>query len=174
MEMKNDEWKNLRAKLHHDWLQKYFTLFDARADEMDGSIKGKRAVRADIFKQFVVWQTKEHDFKVLIEETVDALSPKQLLDEHPLNRMSEKNKTWLGELIHALYLERAEIKNKISELNVKFAAISETHAILTRLLKGENNELRKSSGDWPIKRFYEDLREFSRMISLLPHEVQVT
>jgi len=172
--MKKDEWKNFRAKLHHDWLQKYFTLFDARADEMDESIKGKRVVRADIFKQFAVWQDKEHDFKVLIAETVDALSPKQLLDEHPLNRMSGENKTWLGELIHALYIERAKIKDKINELNSKFASIAESHTILMRLLKGENNELRKRAGDWPIKRFYENLKEFSRMISLLPHEVQVT
>ncbi len=104
----NTDWNNLRAKLHHDWLQKYFTLFDARAEEVHESIKGKRAVRADIFKQFAVWQTKEDDFKVLIEDTVDALSPKQLLDGHPLNHMSGENKTWLGELIHALYLERAE------------------------------------------------------------------
>lgn len=172
--MNNTEWNHLRTKLHHDWLQKYFTLFDARADEMDGSIKGKRAVRSDIFKQFAVWQAKEDDFKVLIEETVDALSPKQLLDEHPLNRMSEENKAWLGELIHALYLERAAIKDKISELNIKFASISETYPILMRLLNGENDELRKRAGDRPIKRFYEDLKEFSRMISLLPHEVQVT
>lgn len=172
--MKNNEWNNLRAKLHHDWLQKYFTLFDARADEMDVSIKGKRAVRSDIFKQFAVWQAKEQDFKVLVEETVDALSPKQLLDEYPLNRMSEENKAWLGELIHALYLERTKIKDKISELNVKFASISETHPILMRLLKGENDELRKRAGEQPIKRFYEDLKEFSRMLSLLPHGVLVT
>lgn len=172
--MKYTEWNNLRAKLHHDWLQKYFTLFDARADEMDGSIKGKRAVRADIFKQFAVWKVKEHDFKVLIEETVDALSPKQLLDKHPLNLMSVENKTWLGELIHALYLERTKINDKISEWNVKFASICETHVILLRLLKGENDDLRKRAGERPIKRFYEDLKDFSLTISLLPHEVQVT
>lgn len=171
--MNNADWNNLRSRLHHDWLQKYFTLFDARADEMDRGIIEKKLIRADILKKFDAWQAKEPDFEALINEAVFALSPKQLLDEHPLSRMPDDDKAWLGDVIHALYLERTKMQDKLVELAGMLSSICLTHALLKKLLQGENGELREKAGERPVKRFYGEMREFSRVISSLPHEVQV-
>lgn len=172
--MKNSDWNNLRARLHHDWLQNRYLMFlMARAEYLDDAVVENEQARADIIEQFIDWQNKERDFEVLIDEAKDALSPAQLIDEYPLNRMSEENKAWLKELVHALYVERTGIKEMSNRLGEKLDSISQLFSLLSRVLKGENSELRGKAGKHPFQRFHKEIQEFSRMISALPHEAQV-
>ena len=172
--MKNPEWNSLRAKLHHDWLQnRYLTFLMARVEYMDNALAENKPVRADIIEQFTDWKTKINDIEKLIDETVEALSPAQLIDEYPLNRMAEDNKAWLGEVVHALYIERTGIKAMIRELGEKLDSISELFSLLARILKGENSELRDKAREHPFQRFHKKIQEFSKLISALPHEVKV-
>lgn len=140
---------------------------------MNNAMRERKAVREDLFQQFVEWQIKKDDFETLIDEAVEALSPAQLIDEYPLNRMSEENQSWLKEVIHILYMERTGIKTTVGEIREKFNYISEFHALLLKILKGENDELKKKAGKQPFEGFYKELQKFSKMISSLPHEVQV-
>lgn len=172
--MKISDWNNLRARLHHDWLQnRYLTFLMARAEYLDNAIVEKEQVRADIIEQFIDWQNQKEDFEALINDTKDALSPAQIIDEYPLNRMSEENKAWLKEVVHALYLERTGIKGTAKKLKKNLNTISEFHALLSKIIKGENNGLRQKAGNRPFERFHKEVQEFSKMISSLPHEVQV-
>lgn len=172
--MKISDWNKLRAKLHHDWLQnRYLTFLMARAEYMDGIIDGRASVSEDILEQFTGWKDKTEDMHKLINEAVYALSPAQLLDEYPLNRMAEENKKWLKEVVHSLYVERTGMKETSEKLTEKFSIVSELYAFLLRILKGENNGLRQKAGEPPFKRFYNEVQEFSKVISSLPHEVQV-
>lgn len=97
-----------------------------------------------------------------------ALSPQQLLNEPPLNTMSDDNKEWLGEVIHALFCARTGIKDKTVNLQRKIDDIDGIVKIVERRLRGEN-ETKGFMADEIISAFV----DFSREISDLPHEIQV-
>ena len=97
-----------------------------------------------------------------------AISPQQLLYEPPLNIMSNDNKEWLGEVIHALFCVRTGIKDKTVNLQRKIDEVDEIVKIVERRLRGED-ETKSSMGEEIISTF----SNFSRAISELPHEIQV-
>ena len=166
--MKNNEWNNLRAKLHHDWLQnRYLTFLKSWKDCFD-DVEACGQEREDVLEQLLQWENKRDAFKRFIDNSEEALSPKQLLYEPPLNRMTEENKEWLGEVIHALFLARTGIKNKASEFRVKMDEIDKIVDTIARALRVEA-ESADSTGEKIISTFI----EFSGEISDLPHEIQV-
>ena len=124
--------------------------------------------RDDVLEQLLQWENKRDAFKRFIDNSEEALSPKQLLYEPPLNRMTKENKEWLGEVIHALFLTRTGIKNKALELRVKMDEIDKIVDTIARVLRVET-ESADSTGEKIISIFI----EFSREISDLPHEIQV-
>lgn len=167
-------WENKRSSLHHGWMQNsYLSFLNARKGYLDGALIGNEKIREDILSQFSEWGDKKSEILGLINETVENLSPRQLLDEHPLTVIPEESKVWLKEVVHALYLERTHIEDSVVDLKKRFDDICDIHTKLMRLLKGENGALRAEVGDAPFKRFRDMVQEFSRRISALPHEVQV-
>ncbi len=166
--MKNTEWNNLRSKLHHDWLQNRYLTFLKSWKECFDDIDTCGPDRNDILEQLLQWKKKRNIFKRLIDNAEEALSPRQLLYEPPLDRMSDENKEWLGEVIHALYLARTGIENKVLELRLKIDEIDKIVDSIAHALKGEM-ESDDSSGERIILLF----SDFSKKISELPHEIQV-
>lgn len=162
--MKNADWNNLRSRLHHDWLQRYFVFLNARSEQLDDMVKGNEEWRDDVKEQFIEWQEKSKMFKTLIDECEEALSPHQLLYEPPLDSMSQEDKDWLGKVIHALYLERTHIKESVASLKLLLA---ETDAAFTAIMQGGSD---KPS---PVVYFMDTLTKFSAAISKLPHTIQV-
>ncbi len=166
--MKNDEWNNLRAKLHHDWLQNRYLTFLKSWKECFDNVETCGPNREDVLEQLLRWESKRSDFEKFIDNSIEALSPRQLLYAPPLNRMSEENKEWLGEVIHILYLSRTDIKNKVLELRSKVDEIDKivyliAHRLRDKIVAGE------STGEKIVSTFI----EFSKEISELPHEIQV-
>ena len=97
-----------------------------------------------------------------------ALSPQQLLNEPPLSKMTDENKKWLGEVIHALFCVRTGIKDKTVNLQRKIENIDGIVKIVEQRLRSKN-ETKEAMGDKIISAFV----DFSRKISDLPHEIQV-
>lgn len=169
--MKNSEWNNIRGKVHHAWLQnEYLVFLQGWAEDIDEALRDEKSIREDILKQIVVWRAKERDFILLLDETIDALSPAQLLDEYPLNRMDEEDKVWLREVVHALYLARTGMEQKVDEIRARLVKLFGMHGQLMNIIDGKS-KLKRS--DQPFKQFHREILEFSAMISALPHEVQV-
>ena len=167
-------WTNRRSMLHHDWLQNsYRNFISARIEYLNDVLVLKQSARVDILDQLFEWEDKKVELIELIDATVEALSPRQLVDEHPLNVMPEESKTWLKEILHALYLERTHIEDTVASIRNMFDAVCAMHTKLMCLLNGENGALRVELGDAPFTKFRDMVQEFSKMISALPHEVQV-
>ncbi len=166
--MKNSEWKNLRAKLHHDWLQNRYLTFLKSWKECFDDIDACGPDREDVLKQILQWESKRESFNDLISNAEEALSPRQLLAEPPLDMMSDENKEWLGEVIHALYLARTGIKNKVLELKLKIDEIDKIVDSIAHGLKGE-----RASDDSRGEKVISAFTDFSKKISELPHEIQV-
>ncbi|MFQ5686044.1 MAG: hypothetical protein ACE5GV_05230 [Candidatus Scalindua sp.] len=166
--MKNAEWNNLRARLHHDWLQnRYMTFLESWKDCFDDAEKcGSN--KNDVLEQLLQWKNKKDAFQILINECEDALSPQQLLNEPPLDSMSDENKKWLGEVIHALFCIRTGIKDKTVDLQRSIDEVDEIVNTVERGLRS-GNETKEAMGDEIISTFV----NFSKKISELPHEIQV-
>jgi len=168
LSMKNSEWNNLRARLHHDWLQNRYMTFLKSWKACFDNVEACGQNSEDVLKQLLQWKTKRHAFVTFINSLEEALSPMQLLHEPPLNRMKEEDKNWLGEVIHSLYLARTGIKDKISELKEKMMEIDEivdsvAESLIDRIESGYPR------GESIISAF----NQLSKEISKLPHEIQV-
>lgn len=166
--MKNAEWNNLRARLHHDWLQNRYLTFLKSWKECFDDVDKCGSNKNDVLVQLLQWSSKKESFQKLINECEDALSPQQLLHEPPLDSMSDENKEWLGEVIHALFCIRTGIKDKTINLQREIDDIDGIVKIVEQRLRGEN-ETKSSIGDKIISKFV----NFSKEISELPHEIQV-
>jgi hypothetical protein len=166
--MKITEWNNLRARLHHDWLQnRYLTFLESWKDCFD-DVEKCGSNRNDVLKQLSQWKNKKETFQVLINECEMSLSPQQLLNEPPLDSMSDENKEWLGDVIHALFCERTGIKDKVLNLQRNINKVDDIVNAVEQMLSGKN-ETKGSMGERIISTFI----TFSRAISELPHEIPV-
>ena len=166
--MKNSNWNNLRTKLHHDWLQnRYLTFLNSWKSCFDNP-ETCGTDKHEVLDQLLQWKGKRDAFVSLFNNAEEALSPRQLLYEPPLNQMSEENKEWLGEVIHALYCGRTGIKDKVAMLNSMMAGIDKAVDETAQFLK--SGESKKHS---PRSRIVPLFSDFSRKISELPHEIQV-
>lgn len=166
--MKYTEWNNLRSRLHHDWLQNRYLTFLKSWKECFDNVEKCGADRDDVLEQLLQWKKKREAFQTFFNECETALSPCQLLNEPPLNKMSDDNKEWLGEVIHALYCVRTGIREKIQSLQRDIDKVDEIVTAAEKRLKGED-EAKEVMGDKIISAFV----DFSKEISALPHEIQV-
>jgi hypothetical protein len=79
--MKNSDWNDLLAKLHHDWLQnRYLTFLKSWRDCLD-DVEACGANREDVLEQLLQWESKRGAFSDLIGNAAEALSPRQFLHE---------------------------------------------------------------------------------------------
>lgn len=166
--MKNSDWNNLRARLHHDWLQNRYLTFLKSWKKCFDDIKACNSNTKDILEQLLQWKKKREAFQTLINECETALSPRQLLYEPPLDRMSEENKEWLGEVIHALYCARTGIADTVVRLQSMLYEVDKCVDTAAKRLRGENG-IKDFTGEMLILAF----SNFSKEISELPHEIQV-
>jgi len=162
------EWNNLRARLHHDWLQNRFLTFLESWKNCFDDVEKCGANKDDVLEQLLQWKNKKDAFQILINNCEDALSPQQLLNEPPLTSMSDENKEWLGDVIHALFSARTGIKDKTQKLRRDIDKADEIVKIVEQRLRGENGT-NEAMGEKIISAFV----DFSREISELPHEIQV-
>lgn len=162
--MLNQEWNNLRTRLHHDWLQNRFMTFLMSLKNSSDPIKDID----DVSEQLGDWRKKEAAFKTLIESAEDALSPRQLLDRYPLDAVPEESRIWLGGLIHSLYCQRTGIKESVLVLDSSISQINNAfNALLSALQSGKIPEQSESAKTYKI------FSVFSAQISKLPHGIQV-
>ena len=167
--MKNDEWNNLRAKLHHDWLQNRYLTFLKSWKECFDNPAVCREDKEDVLDQLLQWKSKRDLFRDFLDCAEEALSPRQLLYKPPLEIMSEENKEWLGEVIHALFCSRTHIKDKVLQLQTAMNEIDSVIDNISYTLKKGEKTSENNSGERVITLFV----NFSRAISQLPHEIQV-
>lgn len=163
------EWDKQRSKLHHSWLlNKYVTFLKANKDlinsplEMNGSDN-------DVLDQLLSWNTKKTAISDFINDADLSLSPRQLLNESPLDRLPEREKKSLAEVVHALFLQQSSISVTVSMLNKSFNEVDYMVALAAAHMKGELSSPSKSCGDDLLQK----VLELSALISALPHSIQI-
>lgn len=145
--------------MNHRWLSGRFLTF-LEASIVEPGNKDR------VILQLGQWKEKRSRFDDLIENAVDALSPAQLLDKAPLNKLPEPDKKWLRSLIHELYLKRTNIKTTMAKIKTLQKDIDRR---VDRTIKGMNNPGKEV--DFPG--LYHAVKEFHNKISRLPKRIQV-
>jgi len=158
------EWRSLRNKINHDWLQNKFRLFLKllQNDNSSGLLK------QDILDRLMQWDSRRLDLISLMSSAPEALSPRQLLCRPPLDKMDEGNKEWLGELIHELYLARSGIAHKVNGIyNLIVRCDKLVSVAKDQIMKEDCVPLLTAD-----KLLYE-FKLLSRKISDLPHQIEL-
>lgn len=163
------EWNKQREKLHHSWLLNiYITFLKANADIINCPAIDIVNV-GNVLDQLLSWNTKKQALFNLILSAVEATSPRQLLDEIPLNRLPEPENKWLAEVIHSVYLKQSSILQTVDQLKITFKEVEELIARATAQLKGDVATPIVTCGDELLQK----ASVLSSQISALPHTIQI-
>lgn len=166
--MRYADWARRRVSLNHDWLQnRYLTFLDAHKENLDCS--SYRYPEDDGFlQQLFQWRTKRGSFEELLENALDAFSPRQLVDEPPLLNMREEDRKWLGEVIHTLYLERSAMQERVEKSKRLLKEVDKVIGVAETMVQTGVVE-HSINSDLVINA----IKDFSKAISELPHEIQL-
>lgn len=155
-----EAWLAKRAQLNHYWLQnEYMTFLFARRRDLD--VGG--AVPQRLVQRLAEWSTHKNEMEALLGEAEDALSPRQLFNQPPLDMLLELHRDWLMPLTHELYCERSGIRKAVADIGAKIIEVDE---LVTRI---GSNVAEKETGT----KLYDRCRVLSSLITALPSEIQL-
>lgn len=172
----NEDWQQLRDALNHHWLRSEFPrhteafMVRLMAREPDLRRLGEFAE-----EDWVKWIVNRDDVFKLLDSAEDALSPRQLLDRPPLAGCDAETKGWLGALVHALWLVRTRIREKVRSARDALNDADALYRRLDPLLRGAGTSdvcrLRESSGEF--RKFVSAVERLSESIHQLPQRIEV-
>lgn len=172
----NSQWQAKRTKLNHDWLKNDFLrrlrAFVSRVE--DGA---QDAARLEEFacKHWPEWRRHSHLIRDMLIDGEECLSPRQYFACLPLSACPAEVKSWLPNLIHALWLVRTDIRRHNAEaqcsLNRAEALFDELSPILQHASQNLTSDLAKSVGQ--LREFEAAAKQLGESIGRLPHHVEV-
>ena len=169
------EWLEWRTEIHHDWLKNEF-LRRLRAFVLRLE-RNEEPEQISEFLQvyFPQWEDRYPGCRRVVDDAVDALSPRQLFDSPPLSGCGDDVKRWLPDLIHALFLVRTGIRRLTAEAEQALSKAQERYVSLSAGLDGKTpvglEQLREQIEDW--QQFERAVKAFSNLVAKLPHRIQV-
>ena len=174
-------WQNRRSAFNHDWLKnKYLNRLDAfirRLKVPDSDPLRLLRFLNDDFPEWKRWHCEiENLFKTFEEEE----SPKSLFEKEPLNRCDDETRSWLGQLIHAMWLARSPVKEWVRTGESAFQDADEQYKKIVKVLKSkkldcqsEDNRTRLESLIPSFLKFKKACEELSRAVGMFPHQILV-
>lgn len=144
-------------------------LASAKQD-LDAATGCRNAINEELADQLSQWWDKRGQWTKWVAETEYALSPKQYLDEPPLDMLPACHKEWLGTLIHELYCQATGIRSKSTSMLAKLADIDRLVAMCECHEERENTPEslpRERIGHLLVAKCH----ELSLLVSQLPHNI---
>lgn len=168
-------WQKRRSEFNHDWLKNRYL------NNLDGFIANLEMKKPDeprlmIFLQeyWIQWKTHQVEAGELIASFETEMSPAVLFETGILKRMDPESQEWLKPLTHHLWLERHDIKKKISNCEEWLFKVNTQYDKINRMLDEKGRTLEQLKNLLPeFKAFRDICQSFSESISQLPSEVTV-
>lgn len=122
------------------------------------------------------WMERRRQAENLLDRFEIEMSPRQLLQQPPLDRISYDTQEWLGPLVHALWLARHRVQTLLSRARLCLVSVDSAYSDLS-------NGVRKTrTGDLPyllarlaaFRGFREKLLSLSEALTAFPHRIMVT
>lgn len=173
-----EAWQLQRGELNHRWLTNQFLVSYVRGSLL--AILASPDPDADVLEEFAArdwpsWAKRRRELESLLDSAEDALSPRQLLEHTTLVGESREVMPWLTGVVHAAWLARTAVRDRIANAKDALADVDQRYCALTPLLDPPD-EVDVSR----LKRELESFREFeaavlrlTECIHRLPRHVEV-
>jgi chromosome segregation ATPase len=169
------DWQRRRSEFNHDWLKnRYLNNLDGFIANLE--MKRQEEQRLMIFLQeyWVQWETHQEEARQLIASVETEMSPVVLFESELLKDMNPEISEWLKPSTHLLWLNRHDIKNKISNCEEGLLKVNAQYDKINRLLDEKGRSLEQLKNLLPEFKLFRDIcQAFSESISKLPSEVTV-
>jgi hypothetical protein len=168
-------WQKRRSEFNHDWLKnRYLNNLDGFIANLEMKKPDESRLQIFLAEDWIQWQTHREDARQLIASCEKEMSPAVFFETGILKRMNPESQEWIKPLTHYLWLNRYDIKNKISNCEAGLFKVNSQYDKINRLLdeSGHNMEQLKNLLS-EFKAFRDICQAFSESISKLPSEILV-
>jgi hypothetical protein len=169
------DWQRRRSEFNHDWLKnRYLNNLDGFIANLEMKKPDETLLMIFMEEDWIQWKTHEENARLLIDSFEKEMSPDVLFETGILKGMNPEAREWLKPLTHYLWLERHDIKNKISNCQEWLLKVNAQYDKMNRMLNETGRNMKQLKNLLPeFKAFRDICQAFSESISKLPSEVSV-
>jgi len=132
------EWQRRRSEFNHDWLKNRFrTSLDSWVNSLEQQAEDPEREAAFLSEVLPAWETRVGEALRLAEDFEREMSPRVLFSELPLSRCGEEIRRWLPDLVHALWLERHQVRTLVEDVLTAARAADSAYISLTQALEND-------------------------------------
>lgn len=169
------DWQRRRSEFNHDWLKnRYLNNLDGFIANLE--MKKPDEARLVIFLQeyWTQWETHREEAGQLIASVETEMSPAVLFETGLLKDVDPEIREWVKPLTHHLWLNRHDIRNKISNCEEWLLKVNAQYDKMNSMLNEIGRNMEQLKNLLPeFKAFRDICQAFSESISQLPSEVTV-
>ncbi len=127
--MNADEWQRRRSQFNHDWLKNVYLPALAKWQRiLDGDVEDEAFVPMFASELLPKWSEHVADVTALLSSYEACMSPRTLLSLAPLNHCPPADVGWLGGLVHALWLSRCRVEERVAIVHRSLTLVCEAFA----------------------------------------------
>jgi hypothetical protein len=169
------DWQRQRSEFNHDWLKNRYL------NNLDGFIANLEMKKPDESRLMIFledywhqWKTRREEAGQLIAAVETEMSPAVLFETGLLKDMNPEAREWLKPLTHHQWLERHDIKNKISACEERLFKVNAQYDKINRMLDETGRTMAQLKNLLPEFNAFRDIcQAFSESIGKLPSEVLI-
>jgi len=172
------DWQQRRNELNHDWLKneylpalwKWSRLLNQEVDDPEFEAR----FRSEVLPS---WEKGYRRVKELIETFEQEMTPAVYLERMPLARCDAASRSWLGGLVHQLWLERHSVQVLVETARKRAGEANDAYAAMTDALRVVMMPLRATaaaSTRAQFGRFRSACSALGDAIEQFPHRILVT
>lgn len=111
------QWQKRRSEFNHDWLKnRYLIALGAWLNLLDGELQDDSLERSFVSQVFPQWEQGAREALEIAEVFELEMSPRCLFGQLPLARCDEETRTWLGQLVHTIWMMRYKVPELVAEI----------------------------------------------------------
>ena len=169
------DWQRRRSEFNHDWLKnRYLNNLDGFIANLEMKKPDETRLMRFLDEDLRQWKAKEEEARRLMDSFEKEMSPEVLFESGILKRMDPESQAWIKPMLHHLWLNNHDIKNKISNCEQWFLKVAAQYDKINSMLDEKNRNMEQLKNLLPeFKAFRETCRAFSQSISNLPSKVLV-
>ncbi|MGD2084547.1 MAG: hypothetical protein PVH61_00035 [Candidatus Aminicenantes bacterium] len=169
------DWQRRRSEFNHDWLKnRYLNNLDGFIANLEMKKTDESRLKTFLAEDWNQWKAHREDARELIASVETEMSPAVLFETGILKRMDSESQEWMKPLTHQLWLERHDIKNKISDCEDWLLKVNAQYDKINRMLNETGRTMGQLKNLLPeFKAFRDICQAFSESISKLPSEVSL-
>ena len=168
-------WQKRRSEFNHDWLKnRYLNNLDGFIANLEMKKPDETRLMIFLDEDLDQWKAKDEEARRLMDSFEKEMSPVVLFESDILKRMDPGSQEWLKPLLHHLWLNNHDIKNKISNCEQWYLKVAAQYDKIKSMLEEKSRDIEQLKSLLPeFKIFRDTCRAFSQSISNLPSKVLV-